>query len=383
MTPCGMPLISVIIPTYNQAKYLEAAIRSVLGQTFQDFEILVVDDGSTDCTSQVVHGVSDFRIQYIRQENQGLSAARNTGIAASTGRYLAFLDSDDIFLPTKLEHQLRFLESHPGCDLVAGGFIYIDERGDTIRENHLWKKIPSLDYDTWLYRVPYVIHSILIRREWVVKVAGFDVSFRQLEDWDFGLRLLYAGCHMSWIEELVCCYRLHQANMTRSGISPGQGFIPVLNKFFNLADLPNSVLDKKNSAYAYAHLRSARLQFAANCWEEGGFELEQSAKIEPGFLDNQAQFLQDQLVSWSIEELSIDSDRYMDAVYEHLPVTLQILRQNKPKAIADVNIRMLFLANEKADNRVIRSSFWKILLNDPARLLNRGILAVFYKSLFR
>jgi glycosyltransferase involved in cell wall biosynthesis len=108
-----MPRVSVIIPTHNRAELLSEAIESVLGQTYRDFELIVVDDGSTDRTSEVVSGIRDPRIIYQSQEKQERGAARNNGVAMSRGEYLTFLDDDDWYLPTKLELQVAALDARP------------------------------------------------------------------------------------------------------------------------------------------------------------------------------------------------------------------------------------------------------------------------------
>ena len=107
-----IPIVSVVISTYNRSKLLPHAIRSVLSQDRQDFEIIVIDDGSTDETSQVVACFSDPRIRYFYQTNSGLAAGRNAGISESRGKYIVFLDDDDVFLPNKLSVQVSFMEAH-------------------------------------------------------------------------------------------------------------------------------------------------------------------------------------------------------------------------------------------------------------------------------
>src|SRR5919112_6190031 len=119
----GLPLVTVVIPCYNQAHFLGEAIESVLSQSYRNFEIIVVDDGSTDETSEVASRYEEVRL--IRQENRGLSGARNTGIRDSQGEFLVFLDADDKLLPGALEAGLRCFEAHPECEFVFGDFRYI------------------------------------------------------------------------------------------------------------------------------------------------------------------------------------------------------------------------------------------------------------------
>ena len=129
-----MPRISVIVPTYNRKNMLLSAIRSVLNQTYKDFEIIVIDDASSDGTRRAMNGIENERLRYIRhEENRGQSAAYNTGIKASEGTYIAFLNDDDEYVPNKLERQLKVLEnSRPEVGLVYSGHYRVDNVGQII-----------------------------------------------------------------------------------------------------------------------------------------------------------------------------------------------------------------------------------------------------------
>src|SRR5215210_7397761 len=118
-------LVSVVIPCYNQAHFLDEAIESVLSQSYTNFEVIVVDDGSTDTTSEVASGHADAGVRLFRQENRGLAGARNRGLAESKGEYVVFLDSDDRLLGEALAVGVRELKSHPGCAFVAGRCTFI------------------------------------------------------------------------------------------------------------------------------------------------------------------------------------------------------------------------------------------------------------------
>jgi len=158
------PLVSVVIPTYNRCGYLQQAIESVLSQSCGDFEVIVVDDGSTDETAQVIAKFSDERVRYLYQSNAGRSAARNWGMGAARGMYLAFLDDDDLYLPHKLASQVAFLESHPGVDLVGSGVRLIDEHGAVRGVWRTWQDQPSLTLRDCLYGCPLIPSAVLFRR---------------------------------------------------------------------------------------------------------------------------------------------------------------------------------------------------------------------------
>ena len=179
------PLISVIIPTYNRAYILPKAIESVLNQTFKDLEIIVVDDGSTDSTPYLI---SKYPIKYVRKPNQGVAKARNTGILKSKGDFIAFLDSDDIFVETKLEKQLNFLEKHPEYKIVQTEEIWY--KGEKkINPKKIHQKAEGWFFDRAIKRCIVSVSTVLIKREVFNKIGLFDEDFPVCEDYEFWLRV--------------------------------------------------------------------------------------------------------------------------------------------------------------------------------------------------
>jgi glycosyltransferase involved in cell wall biosynthesis len=181
-----MPKVSVIIPTYNRAHLLERAIRSVLNQTFQDFELIVVDDASTDETDRLINNLG-HQIRYIRHDkNRGASAARNTGIKHSSGDYIAFLDSDDEWLPEKLEKQIKVFENRP--DKL--GLVYVGYSDEIKPDEPI---IPQYRGDILYYLLinNYVgsTTSPLVRKICFERVGFFDESLPALNDWDMWIRI--------------------------------------------------------------------------------------------------------------------------------------------------------------------------------------------------
>ena len=126
-----MPRVSVVIPTYNCEQFLDRTIDSALRQTYQDFEIIVVDDGSTDGTQSLVAGYGKA-VRYVYQPNQGASAARNTALSQASGEFIAYLDADDLWLPEKLARQVEFLDAHPACGFVHTEVSVIDEQDNVL-----------------------------------------------------------------------------------------------------------------------------------------------------------------------------------------------------------------------------------------------------------
>jgi glycosyltransferase involved in cell wall biosynthesis len=204
--------VSVVIPVFNGGQFVGQAILSVLKQTWRDLEVIVVDDGSTDETPSVVGEFGD-RILYLRQERQGVSVARNAGIRAARGEYLAFLDADDVWLPQKLQRQIECLNDNPDVGAVGCGHYVVD------RElNILEKKIPSCWQspleDLLLFRSNWGLFSstLLVRRSVIERVGGFDPSLSTSADWDLAIRIA-RQCGVTFVGEPLVYYRQHGANM--------------------------------------------------------------------------------------------------------------------------------------------------------------------------
>jgi glycosyltransferase involved in cell wall biosynthesis len=177
--------ISVIIPAYNAAPYIAEAIASCLNQTSPPYEIIVVDDGSTDDTASIAATFSP-PVRVIRQKNAGVSAARNLAVESSTGDWIAFLDADDWFYPRKLELQQRCAQHNPDAVLIYTGVQRTFLDGQKAAPNYT---SPEHLESELRYRCPFHICSVIMRREAFDAVGGFDLTLRGIEDWDLWLRL--------------------------------------------------------------------------------------------------------------------------------------------------------------------------------------------------
>ncbi len=207
-----MPQISVILPTCNRAPTVAEAVQSVLAQTWTDFEVVVVDDGSTDDTEGRISRLEDPRIRIIRQERSERCVARNRGIHASWGEYVSFLDDDDRYAPRKLEQQLLFLRAHPEVDFVGSGFF----AGEGFRVvQQPWRHGDGKDDITLqdcLYGIRPAMWTCLVRRTALDKMDHwFDTRLIPIEDIDFVLRLALAcGSRGKWLRECVYFYTRDQ-----------------------------------------------------------------------------------------------------------------------------------------------------------------------------
>ena len=208
-------LVSVVIPTYQREEFLPETLQSVLNQTYPIFEILVVDDGSTDSTSHLVRSFRerDDRISYLYQTNRGHASARNKGIELSRGKYIAFLDSDDLWKPKKLEKQIEIFQSDPEIGMIYCSGYYINEDG-TRDEEMTSRSIPTRVYtaaDVLLRRANFFTPCVMIRKECFEQTGLFDESLKFYEDIDLWFRVLMKYKVYFLDEELVILKR-HKAN---------------------------------------------------------------------------------------------------------------------------------------------------------------------------
>lgn len=208
------PLVSVIIPSYNYARFLPEAVRSVLRQKADnlDVEIIVVDDGSTDNTQEVAKAMG-ANITYIRQKNQGLSATRNTGLSAAHGDFVAFLDADDLYTENTLASQMRVFAEQPQLDMVICRCL--DTYDGTVPPvMSLWPLFNS-HWDVHACHGNLApVHCYLTRMDMVRRVGMFDTNLRACEDQDFWLRCHGLGCRVGVNPQGLVIYRKHGVNMT-------------------------------------------------------------------------------------------------------------------------------------------------------------------------
>ncbi len=198
-----MHLVTVLMPVYNAEKYIGEAIQSVLDQTYASFELLIVNNGSTDNTVSIIHSYPDLRIRLIGEERKGISFALNTGLHAAKGSYIARFDADDICLPRRLEKQVDFLDAHPDYVLTGTDAEYIQENGD-----HLFDfRSISYSYDQILHRLyqycPFIHSSVMYRKEAVLNAGGYSHFAHHFEDYFLWVNLVKSGKCCNLPEPLI------------------------------------------------------------------------------------------------------------------------------------------------------------------------------------
>ncbi|MDP7297120.1 MAG: glycosyltransferase [Gammaproteobacteria bacterium] len=212
------PLVSVVIPAYNSSATLRETIDSVLHQSFKDFELLVIDDGSTDTTKEIINDVRDSRVCYFSFDNAGPSAARNRGIELAAGQFIAFLDADDLWLPGKLAAQIDALRHNPEAALVFSWSDSIDESGAFLKkgnyvhlENNIYEQLIK-----WNFLENG--STPMVRQSALLDSGVFDEAIRLGEDWDMWLRLAHRH-PIICIPEVHVLYRVRQ-NSATSNVKP-------------------------------------------------------------------------------------------------------------------------------------------------------------------
>lgn len=213
------PLVSVIMPAYNQEDFIQSSIESVLSQTYSNWELVVINDGSTDRTKEVVESFSDQRIILINQENQGVSKTRNNGLAASKGELIAFLDADDLWLPKKLEKQVQqFQTLGENVGFIHAYYTEFDNRGEYSPKP--FKHLKGLNIDGDVKR-SIVIHdfvatlTVMIKREVLESIGDFDTTLSGPEDWDLWIRIAQKY-QFGFIAEPLARYRLSASGLSKN-----------------------------------------------------------------------------------------------------------------------------------------------------------------------
>ncbi|OGX08664.1 MAG: hypothetical protein A2Z88_10335 [Omnitrophica WOR_2 bacterium GWA2_47_8] len=208
------PLVSAIIPTFNRAKLVCETIDSVLAQTYPNIEIIVVDDGSSDNTEEVLKKYGN-KVRYLKQDNKGNSAARNYGFKVSRGEYIGFLDDDDLWLPSKIEEEVKFLQDHSDLGFVYCGTYLIDLEGKITGQRTIWEEEDATF--ARLYRGNIIISpSIsLIRRDCLKDVGYYDEGLYQSSDYDMWIRLA-RKYKFVYLDKILAKYRVHEKSLGRN-----------------------------------------------------------------------------------------------------------------------------------------------------------------------
>lgn len=246
-----MPKVSVIIPTHNREKYIERAVKSVLRQTYKDYELIVVDDGSTDKTKKIVKKYvkrHPKKVRYIYQDNRGPSAARNTGIRNAQGKYITFLDSDDEYLPKMLKRQISFIKKRPKCRFLYTWYYDTDKKGKIKRKRTTkrFRTKEALREGLFFRKLTIRTSTVMIQKKVFKKTGLFNENYWYSQDWDMWLRI--AKYHRGYcIRKPLAKYRQHDNNRSSRGI---KRYHPDIKRnILKLYDWDNKKLKKLQKKY--------------------------------------------------------------------------------------------------------------------------------------
>ncbi|HHP7244557.1 MAG TPA: glycosyltransferase family 2 protein [Elainellaceae cyanobacterium] len=240
-----MPHVSVVIPAYNVEKTIAETIQSVLNQSFSDFELIIINDGSTDSTVEVVRQILDSRIKIYSFENAGLPEARNRGIRHAIGKFVTFVDADDLWTPDKIEDQLDALQTYPEAGVAYSWTAFIDEHSQFLYAGepfpHHGNVYPQLLVKNFIASGS----NIMIRREVIDEIGEYDATLKSAEDWDYNVRLA-ARYPFARVPKYQVLYRKSSTSMTAKVDVMEQAILTVINRGFQTA--PDELQFLKNQA---------------------------------------------------------------------------------------------------------------------------------------
>lgn len=276
-----MVKVSVVIPAYNSMEYLPQTLANILCQTLQDFEVIVVNDGSSDnITDWFSENIKDPRLKLISQPNQGPSIARNTGMSHAQGNYIAFMDADDLWEPTKLAKQVQVLDEDPKVGLVYTWVSYIDSQGNLtgrIRKHNVnGMVLPTLIQ----YNLIDCGSVAVVRRECFEKFGGFDQSVVPIEDWDMWLRIA-SQYSFKVISEPLVYYRQHMGSLSGKWKMMEASYHKVLGRFYDSPHPDLAHLKGRSYALSYLCLAWKPLQSKQRDYQQSAKLLAQAVNYDP------------------------------------------------------------------------------------------------------
>jgi teichuronic acid biosynthesis glycosyltransferase TuaG len=281
-----MTTFSVIIPVYNVSTYIERSLKSVFAQSYQDFEIIVIDDGSTDDTAEQVHRFSDqAKLHYVRQDNAGPAAARNTGMKVATGQFIAFLDADDLWHPQKLEAHLRRLHNSPRMGMSFNWFevLYGYPEGKRVKP---WFAPPNQSTLHWIDFLERnwtgTSSTVVVRAECLKDRCGFDARFKTGEDYHLWLEIAKAGWEIGFIPEILTVYRKRPSSLTVNYLQIALDELYIMeDSFYNCEPNAQTALElaimRRRLDVAWAYFKTGQKELA---WQS----LQKSYRAIPQFM---------------------------------------------------------------------------------------------------
>lgn len=299
-----MPKVSILMSVFNGERYLNAAVQSVLASDFEDYEFVIVNDGSTDSTATTLDalGEQNGRVRVIHKKNAGLASALNTGLAHASGKYVARLDVDDLSLPGRLRIQTRHMEDRPSVGLIGSNAIFIDAQGNQVGRSSLGRIDPAGCLGRMERMDAFFPHSSwMVRAELMHALGGYDEFFKKAQDFDFSLRLSEIA-DIECLPDFLVALRRHSGSIShddefmqvryavtalvlhwgrtgrlRVDATRKEVVMQAVDRWFEHLNLRQRLRGQRAISFAYVALRGNRLR-------EGLAQLAQAVRVDPGFV---------------------------------------------------------------------------------------------------
>jgi glycosyltransferase involved in cell wall biosynthesis len=374
-----MSKVSVVIPTYNRAHLLCEAIESVLAQSYTGFELIVVDDGSTDNTEEVVRSIADPRVKYVKQANGGPSVARNTGVRTATGEFVAFLDSDDLWLPGKMAAQMAIVEDDPTVGLVYGLYYHTKNGGE--------RKLQGECYPVGSRPLPegpnIHLSTSMIQRSWIERIGGFDEKLSWSDDLELMWRLSMAGCKMVCVSEPLMIKRKLESGLTREAHRHAADIIAYIDTIFGDPRMPAELLHLRNPLCVQKYFFTAASAYLAAEPKVGRDMLEYAVAIEPTWAYENMDFLINRFVNFIIGHGLDDPEETLRLVIQHLPAG-EFFSGGFVRCLWHAfYVETAFEAHRSGQPDKCKKYALRALINNPpSTLRNRGLLSILVRSLY-
>lgn len=275
--------VAVIIPCFNASKTIEQTLKSLDGQTFKNYDVFIVNDGSTDGTEDIVLSYRDRTRKpwkVITQTNMGQTVAKNAGIRNSNSEYVAFLDSDDLWAPEKLEYQVNLMMSNHEVGLCYTGGILINEQGDNIGLIQCSATYRGKCYDNLLLKNNIVASSVMVRRKVLDEVGVFDERFRACENWDLWIRVSRVS-QIEYIDKALTYYRVHPGNMSRNVAKMFRARMEIIDKYLPPGGYDQLMERDRRRALYFAYLAFSKQHIEALELKEARDKIVNAIKLSP------------------------------------------------------------------------------------------------------
>lgn len=272
------PVVSVVIPAYNKAEHLGLAVESLLGQDYPDLELVVVDDGSTDATSEVLASFEP-RVRWVRQPNGGQSAALNRGWSMTSGEFIGYLGADDVLLPYAVSTLVEALAGEPTAVCAYGDYQLIDVRGRVVKEVHA----PDFDYRSMVVRLACLPGpGVLFTRSAAARAGWWNCGIRQIPDHDFWLRLGLIGSFVH-VPRTLAQFRVHPTSLSFAAPSPALAaeYVRVMEDWFEGGDVPEALRACRGEALSNAYLLETRAHLRGQRYRAAGASLTRALLLHP------------------------------------------------------------------------------------------------------